>query len=84
MGSISLGRFARRELDARFWFIAFASFELEGLEHGLVVLGLVLDDHVVDEAVSEERVVPVEVHFFEGLEDRFADGVEVHLRVAAV
>ena len=81
MGTISLGRFARRELDARFWFIAFASFELEGLEHGLVVLGLVLDDHVVDEAVSEERVVPVEVRFFEGVEDRFAHGVQVEVGI---
>jgi hypothetical protein len=58
--------------------------EPEGLEHGLVVLGLVLQDHVVDEAVPQERIVTVEVGPGQGFEDQPAHGVEVGVGAGAV
>src|SRR5215210_5223519 len=77
-------RVARRQFDLWLGFVAFAFFELEGLEHRLVMLSFVLDDHVVDEAVFEEFVIAVEVRVFKGFEDRFAHGVQVEVRVFAV
>src|ERR687885_1286211 len=75
---------AGRKLDPSPRLVALAGHELEGLEHGLVVLALVLDDHVVDEAVFQERVVPIKVGRFEGFEDRFGHGVKVAVGLSPV
>ncbi len=48
------------------------------------MLGFVLQDHVVDKAVSEERVVPVEVGIGEGLDDHATYGVQVGVGVGPV
>ena len=50
-----------RRLDAHERRVRRAALELERLEDGLVVLVLVLQHHLVDEAVAKQRVGGVEV-----------------------
>ena len=54
-----------------------AGDELQGLEDGLGVLVLVLDDHLVDEAAAEQRVVAVEIGLGEQLEGAAVDAVAI-------
>jgi hypothetical protein len=70
-------RIAGGELHLSFGPVAGTLHQLERLEHRLVVLVLVLQDHVVDEAIFEERIAPVEIRARKRLEGRLADGVEV-------
>jgi len=64
--------------------VALVPHELEGLEHRLIVLALVLQDHVVDEAAFQQRILTFEVGRLERPKRRFADGVDVDVGVFQV
>src|SRR4028119_1042023 len=48
------------------------------------MLSLMLKDHIVDEAVYQQRIAACKVCVSEGFEYRFADGAEVEGRVVTV
>ena len=49
--------------------IGLAGLQLQRLQHRLVVLILVLQDHVIDVAVAEQRIIRLEVDAVQPLQD---------------